>query len=650
MAAPRVFHAPLLTCHHPIFSSNIDVYSISFTRSNSSSEDCIGSYSFFSLHFLEKFTEETKGKRKTNTLFLTLKTRFPPGLITHLILALLLGMVSHATLILTELQDFLKNNRLFSSSSSPLNLSSWRYIRHLYLSGNHFSGIFPTGISTHRRLHRLDLSHNNFHGKIPLTELTQLPYLLTLRLESNSFTGPLNSIASFSSLLDFNVSDNNLSGEIPSWMSRFPTSSFQGNKLLCGQPLPSDCFNRTALPAALKQKIHHPKSKRLSDRVELMIIAVDAVAVTAALVTITWCCYSYKCCSSGTHKEVVETKSGSKLQRRSGSRGQEVEAEEMVVFDGCKGFRKVGDLLKSSAEFLGKGSVGTTYKVVMNGGDVVVVKRVRQRRRRRDVDGWLRIIGGLRHANIVSLVAYYNSKDELLLVYDFLPNGSLHSLLHGNRGPGRTPLSWSTRLKVASGAAQGLAFIHGYSKAKIFHGHLTSSNIIVDRHGNACISDSGLHQVLHAPSLSNDDYKAPELMLNNGEDSSLVRKYTQKCDIYSFGVILLEILTGKMVSGESGMSLVKWVQSVGKEEWAWEVFDFEMLGDKEMEEEMVGLMQVALLCVATLPKDRPKMSMVHRMIEDIRTKDARNGGTICILNVFSSDSSPTLSDRTLSFK
>lgn len=555
----------------------------------------------------------------------------------------------------------LKNNRLFTASSS-VNFSSWRYITHIYLSGNGLSGVFPTGISTLRRLHRLDLSRNNFHGEIPMAELTQLPFLLTLRLESNAFTGPLNSIPPFSSISDFNVSNNNLSGEIPSWMSRFPASSFEENKNLCGHPLSSDCYNRTALPAPLKKRIHHPQSKKLSNKVVLMIIAVDVVAVAAALVATTWCCYRYKCCSfGGTHNEVLETKSGSKLQiRRSGSRERQVEAEEMVVFEGCsKGVRKVGDLLKSSAELLGKGNVGTTYKVVMDGGgDVVVVKRVRQRRRWRNVDGWLRLIGGLRHANIVSLIAYYNSKDELLLVYDFLPNGSLHSLLHGNRGAGRIPLSWSTRLKLASGAAKGLAFIHSYSKAKIFHGHLTTSNVIVDRHGNACISDCGLQQVLHAPSLSNDDYNAPELMMvnNNGEldGSGLVRKYTQKCDVYSFGVMLLEMLTGKMVSsGGSGMSLVKWVQSVEKEEWAWEVFDYEMLGDKEMEEEMMGLMQVALLCVATLPKDRPKMGMVQQMIEDIRTKCARNGvggGTICILNDLSSDSSPALSDRTLGFK
>lgn len=102
------------------------------------------------------------------------------------------------------------------------------------------------------------------------------------------------------------------------------------------------------------------------------------------------------------------------------------------MFEGCnKGFRNVGDLLKSSAELLGKGCVGATYKVVLDGGDVVVVKRIRERKKKREVDEWLRVIGGLRHSNIVSIRAYCNGKDELFLVYDYLPHGSLHSLLHG---------------------------------------------------------------------------------------------------------------------------------------------------------------------------------------------------------------------------
>lgn len=112
-------------------------------------------------------------------------------------------------------------------------------------------------------------------------------------------------------------------------------------------------------------------------------------------------------------------------------RGPSESGGGMVIFEGCNGFAKVDDLLKASAEMLGKGIVGTTYKVMVDDGDAMVVKRVRDMGRKRDIDGRLGDIGGLRHTNIVSLRAYHRSPSELLLVYDFLPNGSLHQHLHG---------------------------------------------------------------------------------------------------------------------------------------------------------------------------------------------------------------------------
>jgi hypothetical protein len=90
------------------------------------------------------------------------------------------------------------------------------------------------------------------------------------------------------------------------------------------------------------------------------------------------------------------------------------------------------------------------------------------------------------------------------------------------------------------------------------------------------ISEAGLYQLQHASSLSNNAYKATEVMSNNQNNVSQ-RRFTQKCDVYGPGVILLEILTGKMPNGEGETSLVKWAQRVAREEWTWEVFDFELL-------------------------------------------------------------------------
>lgn len=556
--------------------------------------------------------------------------------------------------------------------SSTLAFTSWPDLRHLYLSHNHFTGRFPSGVSHLRGLRRLDLSYNGFFGEIPLSELTQLSHLLTLRLEFNSFNGTLSSVVSSSSssstltssLSDFNVSENGLAGRIPDWLSNFQASAFAGNRHLCGKPLLTDCpvkpvmVNPSAGRGPLPIGVTDIKKKKKSSRTDmiLMIILIDAAALLLIILTIGFCCYYKKKYT----RDKKTTKNPAAKRFVNSSTTMDDASGELVFFEGCKGFSKVDELLKASAEMLGKGTVGTTYRVVMDGGNgdsVVVVKRIREKvKRAKEIGGCLREIGGLRHPNVVSLRAYYSSKEELLLVYDFLQNGSLHNLLHGNRGPGRTPLDWPTRLRFALGSAEGLAFIHGYTKSKhllhLHHGHLTSSNILIDNNGNACIADVGLYQLLQLtlPLSSNNNnnnaYKAPELLLlinnnnnnnNNGNiGNGAIRKLTamQKCDVYSFGVILLELLTGKMASQVEIMRLGKWVGGGGRGgggeengEWKWDVFDFELVRHKEMEEEMIALLKVAMLCLGSSSKDRPKMSAVHKMIEDISTNINVNGAS-----------------------
>lgn len=192
----------------------------------------------------------------------------------------------------------------------------------------------------------------------------------------------------------------------------------------------------------------------------------------------------------------------------------------------------------------------------------------------------------------------------------------------GNRGPGRTPLDWTTRLKVAAGAARGLVFIHHSSRSvKLTHGNIKSTNILIDKFGNAAVSDFGL-SAFTPPTTApkSNGYRAPELLTMD------VRKTTQKSDVYSFGVLLLELLTGKCPSmvdnGGTGyggaVDLPRWVQSVVREEWTAEVFDLELMRYKDIEEEMVGLLQIAMSCTAGAPDQRPTMGYVLKMIEEMR--------------------------------
>ncbi|MED6222077.1 hypothetical protein PIB30_060956 [Stylosanthes scabra] len=294
------------------------------------------------------------------------------------------------------------------------------------------------------------------------------------------------------------------------------------------------------------------------------------------------------------------------------------ENKKLVFFGNSAGKEfDLEDLLRASAEVLGKGTFGTSYKAVLENGPVVAVKRLKDvALSERDFRDEIEVAGAMVHENLVPLRAYYYSRDEKLLVHDYLHMGSLSALLHGNKGSGRTPLTWELRSGIALGAARAIEYLHSQGP-NVSHGNIKSSNILLTKKYEARVSDFGLAQLVSPSSTPNRiaGYRAPEV--------TDPRRVSHKADVYSFGVVLLEVLTGKAPThallNEEGVDLPRWVQSVVREEWTCEVFDAELLRHQSVEEDMVELLQLGVDCTAPYPDNRPSIAQVRHRIEELRS-------------------------------
>ncbi|XP_065851132.1 probable inactive receptor kinase At4g23740 [Euphorbia lathyris] len=401
-------------------------------------------------------------------------------------------------------------------------------------------------------------------------------------------------------------------GVLPHSLSRFPSSTFSSNNVSSESAL-----SPPALP--LQPPIPQPlrKLSKLSEFALLGIVLSGCILGFAVFALMMVCCCSKKSVlPTKLQKDEVVLKRGSSENKDKNNR--------LVFFEGCNLEFDLDDLLRASAELLGKGIFGTTYKAAIEDETTMVVKRLEEVPvARKDFEQQMKLIGSFKHPNVSELRAYYYSKDVKLTVRDYYEQGSISALLHGNRREGRIPLDWETRVKIAIGAAKGIAYIHKQNGKKFVHGNIKAANIFLNSEGFGCLSDIGLaalmspmpHQVMKAAG-----HHAPEVT-----DS---RKATQASDVYSFGVLLLELLTGKSAmnstGGEEVIHLVRWVDSVVKEEWTGDVFDVELLRYPDIEGEMVEMLQIGMNCVVRMPEQRPKMSDVVKMLEEVPRGDTEN--------------------------
>ncbi|KAF8399259.1 hypothetical protein HHK36_015124 [Tetracentron sinense] len=285
----------------------------------------------------------------------------------------------------------------------------------------------------------------------------------------------------------------------------------------------------------------------------------------------------------------------------------------------------------SEQNFLGEGGFGSVHKGSLPDGREVAVKQLKiggaqgDREFRAEVE----IISRVHHRHLVSLVGYCIFEHQRLLVYDYVPNNNLYYHLHEE---GRPVMDWATRVKVAAGAARGIAYLHEDCHPRIIHRDIKSSNILLDNNFEALVSDFGLAKLAldaytHVTTrvMGTFGYMAPEYASSG--------KLTEKSDVYSFGVVLLELITGrKPVDASQPLgdeSLVEWARPLLSH--ALDNQDFEGLADPRLnknvvESEMFRMIEAAAACVRHSALKRPRMGQVVRTLDCIGdSTDLTNG-------------------------
>lgn len=290
------------------------------------------------------------------------------------------------------------------------------------------------------------------------------------------------------------------------------------------------------------------------------------------------------------------------------------------------------------ASLLGEGGFGRVFKGVLSDGTPVAIKKLTSGGHQGNKEFLVEVemLSRLHHRNLVKLVGYYSSHNnpQHLLCYELVPNGSLEAWLHGSLGA-NCPLDWDTRMKIALDAARGLAYLHEDSQPCVIHRDFKASNILLENDFHAKVSDFGLAK--QAPE-GRANYLSTRVMGTFGyvaPEYAMTGHLLVKSDVYSYGVVLLELLTGRKpvdMSQPSGQeNLVSWARPILRDKDRLEELADPKLGEKYPKDDFVRVCTIAAACVAPEANQRPTMGEVVQSLKMVQrvTEYQDSAATTC---------------------
>ncbi|KAG5100136.1 hypothetical protein JHK82_045188 [Glycine max] len=508
--------------------------------------------------------------------------------------------------------------------SIPSEITNLSSLNFLNLQSNNLSGSIPTSIENLKLLIELQLGENQLSGVIP-----SMPWNLqaSLNLSSNHLSGNIpSSFGTLGSLEVLDLSNNKLSGPIPkelTGMSSLTQLLLANNALLSGE-IPkfsqhvevvysgTGLINNTSPDNPIANRPNTVSKKGISVAVAVLIAIVAAIVlvglVTLLVVSVSRHYYRVNdehlpSREDHQHPQVIE----SKLLTPNGIHRSSID------------FSKAMEVVAEASNITLKTRFSTYYKAIMPSGSMYFVKKLNWSDKILSVGSHdkfvkeLEVLAKLNNSNVMTPLGYVLSTDTAYILYEFMSNGSLFDVLHGSM---ENSLDWASRYSIAVGVAQGLSFLHGFTSSPILLLDLSSKSIMLKSLKEPLVGDIEHYKVID-PSKSTGNFSAVAGSVGYiPPEYAYTMTVTMAGNVYSFGVILLELLTGKPAVTE-GTELVKWVvRNSTNQDY---ILDFNVSRTSQaVRNQMLAILEIARVCVSTSPESRPKMKSVLRMLLNAR--------------------------------